>query len=137
MHKAISASLSFLSLGNHVKVYDCICNVNEYSSLGSIVTGGGRAHEDITSRIKKANVPFIQLYRIWKNRNIRMKTKLNIFNGNVKAVLLYGCETWEVTNSITQKPQSFINRCLRRILNLRWPDVISNIILREKTVENQ
>jgi hypothetical protein len=84
--------------------------VNGY--LGSIVTGGGGADEDVTSCIKKANVAFVQLYRIWKNKNIRMKTKVNIFNSNVKAVLLYGCETWKVTNSITQKMQSFINRCL-------------------------
>jgi hypothetical protein len=76
---------------------------------------------------------FVQLCRIWKNKNIRMKTKLNIFNSNVKAVLLYGCETWKVTNSITQKLQSFINRCLRRILNVRWPDGISNRMLWEKT----
>jgi hypothetical protein len=97
-----------------------------------LLTGGGGADEDVPSRIKKANVAFVQLYRIWKNKNIRIKTKLNIFNSNVKAVLLYGCETWKVTNSITQKLQSFINRCLRRILNVRWPDVISNIMLWEK-----
>jgi hypothetical protein len=108
-------------------------DVNEYSYLGSIVTGGDGADEDVTSRIKKGNVAFVQLYRIWKNKNIRMKTKLNIFNRNVKAVLLYGCETWEVTNSIMQKLQSFINRCLRRISNVRWSDVISNIVLWEKT----
>jgi hypothetical protein len=93
-------------------------DVNEYSYLGSIVTGGGGADEDVTNRIKKANMAFVQLYRVWKNKNIRMKTKLNFFNGNVKAVLLYGCETWKVTNSITQKLQSFINGCLRIILNV-------------------
>jgi nucleosome binding factor SPN SPT16 subunit len=106
-----------------------------YSYLGSIVTGGGGTDEDVTSRIKKANVAFVHLYRIWKNKNIRMKTKLNIFNSNMKVVLLYGCETWKVTNSITQKLQSFINRCLRRIVNVQWPDVISNIMLWEKTGE--
>jgi hypothetical protein len=83
--------------------------VYEYSYLGSIVTGGGGADEDVTSRIKQANVAFVQLYRIWKNKNIRIKTKLKIFNSNVKAILLYGCETWKVTSSITQKLQSFIH----------------------------
>jgi hypothetical protein len=89
----------------------------------------------VTIRIKKANVAFVQLYRVWKDKNIRIKTKLQIFNSNVKAILLYGCETWKVTNSITQKLQSFINRCLRRILNVRWPEVISNIMLWETTGE--
>jgi hypothetical protein len=80
-------------------------------------------------------VAFVQLYRIWKNKNVRMKTKLNILNSNGTAVFLFGCETWKVTNSITQKLQSFINRRLRRILNVRWPDVISNIMLWERTGE--
>jgi hypothetical protein len=62
-----------------------------------------------------------------------MITKLKIFNSNMKAVLLYNCETWKVTNSITQKLQSFINRCLQGILNVQWRDVISNIMLWEKT----
>jgi hypothetical protein len=72
---------------------------------------------------------------IWKNKNIRIKTKLKICNSNVKAILLYGCETWKVTNSITQKLRSFINRCLRRILNVRWPDVIETT--GEKPIEFQ
>jgi hypothetical protein len=109
--------------------------VNEYSYLGSIVTGGGGADEDVTNRIKKANGAFVLLYRIWKQKNIRIKTKLSIFNSHVKAVLLYGCKSWKVTNLIMQKLQSFINRCLRRILNVRWPDVISDIMLWEKTGE--
>jgi hypothetical protein len=100
-----------------------------------LVTGSGGADEVVTNRIKKANVAFVQLYRIWKNKNIRIKTKLNIFNSNVKAILLYGYETWKVTNSIAQKLQSFIKRCLRRILNVRWPEVISNIMLWETTGE--
>jgi hypothetical protein len=41
----------------------------------------------------------------------------------------------KVTSSITQKLQSFINRCLRRIINVRWPEVISNIMLWETTGE--
>jgi hypothetical protein len=89
-------------------------DVNGCSYLGSIITGGGRADEDVTSRITKANVTFVQLYRIWENKNIRMKTQLKIFNSNVKAVLFYGCETWKVTNSIMRKLQSFINREMAR-----------------------
>jgi hypothetical protein len=54
---------------------------------------GGCGADDVTNCIKKGNVTFVQLYRIWKNKNIRIKTKLKIFNSNVKAILLYGCET--------------------------------------------
>jgi len=51
----------------------------------------------------------------------------------VKSVLLYGAETWRTTNTTTKKLQTFINNCLRRILQIRWPNTISNSDLWEKT----
>jgi hypothetical protein len=44
----------------------------------------------------------------------------------VKSVLLYGCETWLVTSEIQCKIQTFVNRCLRYILRIWWPNTISN-----------
>ena len=41
-------------------------------------------------------------------------------------MLLYGCETWLVTERIKQLLQVFVNRCLRKILRIFWPNVISN-----------
>ena len=52
--------------------------------------------------------------------------KIRIFNACVKSVLLYGCETWLVTNEIQRKIQTFVNRCLRYILRIWWPNIISN-----------
>ena len=48
------------------------------------------------------------------------------FNACVKSVLLYGCETWLVTNEIVRKIQTFVNRCLWYILRIWWPNIISN-----------
>ena len=47
-----------------------------------------------------------------------------IFRSNVKSVLLYGSETWKVAKTTTSKLQVFVNRCLQRILNIHWPEVI-------------
>ena len=44
----------------------------------------------------------------------------------MKSVLLYGCETWLVRKEIQRKIQTFVNRCLRYILRIRWPNIISN-----------
>ena len=62
-----------------------------------------------------------------------MLTKMRIFNTNVKAVLLYGSETWRVTKTNTNKLQTFSNRCLRRILKIRWHERISCDNLWERT----
>jgi hypothetical protein len=53
-------------------------------------------------------------------------TKIKIFNACVKSVHLYGCETCLVTNEIQRKIQAFVNRCLRFILQIWWPNIISN-----------
>ncbi|XP_033725704.1 uncharacterized protein LOC117315539 [Pecten maximus] len=37
------------------------------------------------------------------------------------------------TLGVQQKLQSFVNRCLRNFLNIRWPEVISNEDLRKRT----
>jgi hypothetical protein len=52
---------------------------------------------------------------------------------NVKIILLYGAETWKTTKSLLHKLQVFINNYLRRILNIRWPEKISNKELWQKT----
>jgi hypothetical protein len=105
---------------------DAIESVEEFKYLGSVVTRDGEVAEDVRARIRKANAAFIHLYPIWKAREITTTTKLRIFRTNVKAVLLYGCETWKVTSDITNRIQVFINRCFRRIFRVFWPNVLSN-----------
>ena len=44
----------------------------------------------------------------------------------MKAVLLYGSETWRLTKRLEQKLQVFINKSLRNILRIWWPKKVSN-----------
>ena len=39
---------------------------------------------------------------------------------------MYGCEALQTSKKYTNKMQVFTNRCLRRILNIKWMDKISN-----------
>ncbi|VDO67463.1 unnamed protein product [Schistosoma margrebowiei] len=45
---------------------------------------------------------------------------------------MYGAETWRTTTTTIKKVQVFINSCLRKILNIHWPDTISNNLLCER-----
>jgi hypothetical protein len=96
--------------------------VETFSYLGSTVTKKVGADEDVKNPIKKVKGAFIKLYPIWINKYISKKTKVPIFNTNVKSILLYACETWRATKQLTDLLQSFIKRCLRRIINIRWPE---------------
>ena len=112
---------------------EAVQRVSEFTYLGSIICETGGTDEDITARIRKAQSTFSKLMPVWKAKCIRLQTELRIFNTNVKSALLYGSETWRSRKLLTKKLQTFINKCLRKILNVRWPEVISNEDLWERT----
>ena len=101
--------------------------------LGSMVDREGGVSEDIKVRIQKARQAFTSLKKVWDSKIIKEKLKIRIFNSNVKSVLLYAAETWRMTKESLRKIQSFINKCLRRIVGVFWPDTISNVNLWERT----
>ena len=109
--------------------------VDNFRYLGSVLDKNGGTDEDIKARIGKARTAFVMLGKIWKATNISVKTKLKLFNSNVKPVLLYGSETWRTTKRSIGKVQAFVNNCLRRIMRIWWPDKIRNEQLWQITEE--
>jgi hypothetical protein len=109
--------------------------VTSFVYLGSVVSIDGGSDEDIKVRINKARVVFNMLRKVWTSHVVSRRTKFRIFNTNVKAVLLYGSETWRTTKRMTHKLQSFINQYLRRVLKIRWTDRVRNETLWERTGE--
>ena len=111
--------------------------MDSFIYLRSIVAKDGGVAQNVSQRIRKANGAFVQLYPVWKNSRISTRTKLRIFRSNAKSVLLYGSETWKVIKTTTSKLQTLVNRCLRRILSIHWPEVISNEELWRRTGETE
>ena len=107
--------------------------VDSFTYFGSVVDTSGGTDADVANRINKARGAFHSLKQICSSGSISTSTKLKIFNSNVKSVLLYGAETWRMTVKTIRKLQSFVNRCLRRILKIRWTDKITNEELWERT----
>ncbi|VDP07946.1 unnamed protein product [Schistosoma margrebowiei] len=108
-------------------------DVESFTYLRSIIDGQGRSDADIKARIGKAMVTFLQLKNIWNSKQLSTNIKVRIFKTNVKAVPLYGAETWRTTTTTIKKVQAFVNSCLRKILNIHWPDTISNSLLWKRT----
>ncbi|VDO54701.1 unnamed protein product [Schistosoma margrebowiei] len=104
-----------------------------FTYLGSIIDEQGGSDADVKARISKARAAYLQLKNIWNSKQLSINTKVWIFNTNFKTVLLYGAETRRTTKAIIQKIQVFINSCLHKILQIRWPDTISNNLLWERT----
>ena len=75
----------------------------------------------------------MSLINIWKSKQYSLKTKIKLYNSNVKSVLLYGSECWRVVKNEMPLLNSFHNTCLRRISKIFWPNKISNNDLYRKT----
>ena len=107
--------------------------IDEFTYLGSVISTDNSAQKDIKARLSKARCAFSRLKNIWKSKNYSLRTKVRIYNSNVKSVLLYGSECWRIVKSDINKVNVFHNNCLRRICNIFWPNKISNSDLYQKT----
>jgi hypothetical protein len=81
---------------------------------------------DVKNRINKARSAFGIFLKVYLSNQINLPTNIKIFNSNIKSVLTYAFETWKVKVAITNQLQTYINKCLRYILRVRWPEKISN-----------
>ena len=97
--------------------------------LGSLLD----TEADIQRRKGLAISSMRTLYLLFKSRNISQTTKIRIFEAYVSSIFLYNSELWVSTKTIANKIDSFQRRQLRKVLNIKWPKVISNIELYKKT----
>ena len=68
----------------------------------------------------------MKLKQVWNSNKYSLRTKNRLFSSLVIPVLLYGCETWKTNEIDNKKMDTFQFKCLRRILKIRWPYVVSN-----------
>ena len=101
-------------------------DVSDFIYLGETV------NEDIRRRLGHARIAYNKLRVILNNSQIGRKTKLRLFNSNVISVLLYSCETWKMTKGDEQMIDTFLHKCLRRILRIDWPQRVRNETVGER-----
>ena len=75
---------------------------------------------ELSARIWNASGAFYQLSNIRKNRNIQTNTNIRIYKAAVLTILLYGSEVWNTTKKQHHRLEVFHQRCLRRILRIKW-----------------
>ena len=72
---------------------------------------------------------------IIEDRHLRLEIKVRAFNAYVTSVFPYNSETWTLTKAGTQTVDIFHRRLLKKTLNIRYPNIISNDELYRKTAE--
>ena len=72
-----------------------INEVECFRYLGSHISADCQLDDEINHRIKQAHCAFGRLRkRVFENRNIKLKTKVSVYNAVVLSSLLYGSESW-------------------------------------------
>jgi len=103
-----------------------LLRVSDFKFLGSLLID---LNKEISTRIALAWKSATKLRHIWKNENFPSDFKLNLFRAVVESVLLYGAETWTLTDTLEKKLDRAYTHLLRYIKNISWQDKITNITL--------
>ena len=100
--------------------------VDSFTYLGSCITSSSSAAEDITARIAKARLAFLNLRHLWRQKGLPLRLKGRVYSATVRAVLLYASETWPLRVEDLRRLQTFDHRCLRSIARVSWRQRVSN-----------
>ena len=71
--------------------------------------------------------------RVWENDKLRADTKITVYRACVVSTLLYGSEARATYAKQEHKLSFFHPRCLRRIMDIRWYDTVTDSEALQKT----
>ena len=96
--------------------------VAHFCYLGSILTRDCKDDEDVKARIDAASGAFGALRKsVFSNASICLEAKRLVYEGLILAILLYGSESWCLTESSFDKLRAFHARCTRAMCRVdQW-----------------
>ena len=100
--------------------------VESFIYLGSTIHSSGYCEPEMRRRIGMAGSTLNQLDRVWRQRRLRLATKLRIYQACVLSVLLYGSETWVMLKEDQRRIQAFHMSCQGRLLGIIWYHRVTN-----------
>ena len=83
---------------------------------------------DIERRIGLGYASFAKFQNAW-SKKIPLSKRLMLYEALVVSVIMYNSSSWAVPNSMLDKLDIVHRRHLRKILNYKYPNVISNVNL--------
>ena len=107
-----------------------INHVTDFKYLGSKMAS---AASDLKRRKALAWSAFWKLERLWKSSQLSISAKVNLFYTTCVTILLYGCESWVLSQDMESKINAFATSCYRIMLDIKRKDCISNTILYSTT----
>lgn len=115
-----SADLSPIQLGGG----RLVPVVLRFKYLGSLLSADCRDEADVLSRVKSAGAAFGALGScLFRAKDVVLAAKRTVYNGLVLAILLYGCESWALTEKMLGYLRVFHATCVRAMNNVSMTHV--------------
>jgi hypothetical protein len=102
-----------------------LARVNQFRYLGALI---GDTTRDVNSRIGLTWAAAINLDPIWRC-GLDSQLKVSFFRSVVESILLYGCETWSLTEALDTKLDGNYTRLLRYVQGIHWSEHITNEVV--------
>ena len=105
---------------NRIRFLDgtAVPHADEITYLGGTLTSDVSVANEVSNRISAAMATWKKLDVLWKHAQCSTGNKLRIFDAIVKARLLYGLETLEITKPQMSRLEAFHMKGLRKILRM-------------------
>ena len=95
---------------------------------------GIQIRTDIANRKSLTLNALTNLKEIFQHKRLSVTTKVRAFEAYISPIFLYNSELWTVSVTIKNQIDSFHRRIIRsHILNIRWPKIVKNTEVYEKT----
>ena len=108
-------------------------NVVVFTYVGGQENINGDLVDVMKIRLSRMSFAFAILRkRVFSNKNIRLVTKLRIFDTVVITNGLYGCAIWNINQKQLEKLDSWKFRHLKKILGVKWQQFCSYVVLIER-----
>ena len=110
--------------------------VRDFIFLGFKITADGDCSHEIKRCLLLGRKVMTNLDSILKSRDITLPTKVCLVKAMVFPVVMYGCESWTIKKTESQRIDAFELWCWRRLLRVPWTARRSNqSILKEISPE--
>ena len=96
--------------------------------LGSLLD----TEHDISRRKILATTAYNQLKQIFESKKVQIPTKVRLLKSHIESIFLYNSELWTLTKKLENTINVFQRNLLRKVLNIKWPNKISNKQLYER-----
>lgn len=108
--------------------------VDHFTYLGSTLSSCCSLDTELHTRINKASSSFGRGHsRVFENRNLKVSTKIAVYNAVCLPTLLYGAETWTPFRRHITNLEAFHIHCLQKILGLSWEDRVPHTDILKNT----